>query len=316
MQFRTAPGLYLLGAGASAGTAPLGRAFWTAPPLDFLRNLGGLSVAEPTHSPLTKGIVNNSSNITPFEVFPDREIRFGYDNLLFLEIIKRIPNFYTRLLLKNRLAKANFINRKSDSYSVFRLFSPSFIANYNHDGLASRLCGRRHRVLDMHGTIEREFGSPKIEDLIESVRDEHLPDLSDDILMGVPETWADQNLALRLLEISRTVPAFIAIIGYSFARNRDAHDDHVSLACFQSRFRGFQGNVYVIDPEPEYLRNLLSDSLKSNNIFPVRAYWNVLSHAIFESSRATGKSKSLNFIHEELLDSHGSGISFPIDRKW
>jgi len=33
-QFRSYPGLYVVGAGTSAGTAPLGRSFWTASSLD------------------------------------------------------------------------------------------------------------------------------------------------------------------------------------------------------------------------------------------------------------------------------------------
>jgi hypothetical protein len=313
--FRTDSGLYLLGAGTSAGVAPLGRAFWTAPPLDFLRNLTGFSPNKPAHSALACEIIKNSSSISLSEIFPDREIRPGSVDFPYEEILKRIPNYYVRLFLKNRLAKANFLNRQSDSYRVFLLFSKSLIANYNHDGLAARFCGSHHRVLDMHGTIGREYGSPQVEAFIEKVREHHLPDLPDGILMGVPESWNDRSLAIRLLEIGRFSPEFIAIIGYCFARNGDVHDDLVSLAYFQCKFRGFSRCVYVIDPEPNYLRNMLSERLKSKNVFAIRARWNVLAHAFTRSLRTSCKGKSLNFLHEYLLDTYGSNVAFPVARE-
>jgi hypothetical protein len=314
-QFRTDSGLYLLGAGTSAGTAPLGRAFWTAPSLDFLRNIGGFSAEKPIHSPLTSGIIKNSSGIFLSEIFPNRALRPGNDDLLYREILRRMPNYYARLLLKHLLAKANFYDQQTHSYRILRFFAASLIANYNHDGLAAKFCGRCHRVLDMHGTIERGYGSPQVGTFLDEVREYHLPDLSDGILMGVPELWSDQRLSVKLLEIGRFVPTFIAIIGYSFARNGEAHDDHVSLAYLQHRFRGFQGSVYVIDPEPDYLRDMLSECLKSKNIFAVRARWNVLAHAMTKSLHNPCERKSLNYLHEHLLDTYGGGVAFPLARE-
>jgi hypothetical protein len=312
---RTESGLCILGAGTSAGVAPFGRSFWTAAPLDFLRNLSGFSAQIPIHSELTQQIIKNSRDIKISEIFPYREIRAGTDDFPYREILQRLPNYYARLLLKHRLAKNNFVALRSDNYAVFEFFRPSLIANYNHDGLASRLCGRRHRVLDMHGSVGREFGSPQVEAIIERIREHHLPEASDGILMGILESpCRDPGLVLRLLEIGRFRPAFIAIIGYSFARNAEGHDDHVSLEYFEHRFSDFRGQVYVIDPQPDYLREMLSERLKLRGIIGVRARWNVLAHSFMKSLHAPCgyERQSINYVYESLLDTHGGDIAFPL----
>src|SRR5215468_6132656 len=123
--FRTSSGLYLLGAGASAGLAPLGRAFWTAAPLDFLRKLTGFSPSIPAHSELTRAILRNSGDISLSEIFPDREIRPGTADFQYIDILQRIPSNYSRLLLKHLLSTANFSDAPPDSYCIFQLFGPS-----------------------------------------------------------------------------------------------------------------------------------------------------------------------------------------------
>ena len=54
--FLSRRGLYILGAGASAELAPLGVSFWTASPIDYLRNVSSFPVAVPQRSELTPGI--------------------------------------------------------------------------------------------------------------------------------------------------------------------------------------------------------------------------------------------------------------------
>jgi hypothetical protein len=70
----------------------------------------------------------------------------------------------------------------------------------------------------------------------------------------------------------------------------------------------------VIDPEPDYLRDMLSERLKLRGIIGVRARWNVLAHAFMKSLRAPcgcGR-RSINYVYESLLDIHGGGIAFPL----
>jgi len=197
-QFRSYPGLYVLGAGTSAGTAPFGRAFWTTSSLNFLRNLRGFSASIPVHSPLTRRIIDGSSDLSLSEIFPGREFRFEDEKSLYLEILERLPNYFARTYLKHVLAKANFSGRQSDSYRIFRCFRSSLIANYNHDGLAARLAGAGHRVVEMHGGVERGYGSPEMAKFLEQAREYHFGDVEDGLLMGVPESYLDLKLARNL----------------------------------------------------------------------------------------------------------------------
>ncbi|MGO9995804.1 MAG: hypothetical protein ACLPTF_25280 [Steroidobacteraceae bacterium] len=313
-QFRSYPGLYVLGAGTSAGTAPLGRAFWTASSLDFLRNLGGFSVSIPVHSELTRRIIDGSSNLSLSEIFPGRAFRFEDEKSFYLEILERLPDYFARTYLKHLLAKANFSRQQSDSYRIFHCFRPSLIANYNHDGLATRLAAAGHRVVEMHGSVERGYGSPEMAKFLEQVREYHLTDVEDGLVMGVPESYLDLKLARNLQIIGAFSPAFIAIIGYSFARYKDGHDDQVSLDYFKMRFQGFPGNIYIVDPAPECLQETLADAIRSRNVFPIRAYWNVLAHVFMGMVHEPISRKSLSYLHQRILDRYGGGISLPLAR--
>jgi hypothetical protein len=62
--FRARPGLYILGAGASAGEAPFGENFMLGPALDYIPR--GFPVDIPTHSELSQ-----KSSPLPM-VFPQR----------------------------------------------------------------------------------------------------------------------------------------------------------------------------------------------------------------------------------------------------
>jgi hypothetical protein len=313
-QFRSSSGLYILGAGTSAGVAPLGRAFWTASSIDFLRNLGGFSASIPMHSELTRRIIEGSSELSPAEILPGREFRFEDDKSLYLEILERMPNYFARTHLKHILARANFLGKPTDSYRIFEFFRPSLIANYNHDGLAARLRQTGHRVVEMHGSVERGYGSPQMAKFLEQAREYHLDDQEDSLVMGVPESFLDLKLAQNLKIVGRCAPTFVAIIGYSFARCNGGHDDHVSLEYFNQRFRGFLGNIYIIDLAPEYLQETLADSIRSKNVFAIRAHWNILAHAFMQIVNQVVLRRSLNYLHEEMLDRYGGNVSFPIDR--
>jgi hypothetical protein len=132
--------------------------------------------------------------------------------------------------------------------------------------------------------------------------------------MGVPESFLDSKLAKNLQMVGKFFPSFVAIIGYSFARSNDGHDDYVSLEYFKQRFRGFPGNIYIIDLAPEYLQETLADSVRSKNVFPIRAHWNVLAHAFMRMVNEPALRKSLNYLHEQILDRYGGNIAFPLGR--
>jgi hypothetical protein len=314
-QFRSHSGLYVVGAGASAGLAPLGPDFWTLTPINFLQNLGGVSVDIPAHSGLVGRMLESRSDLGLQRVFPDREVRPGSSSdFPMLKLLDRIPNYYARTHLKSLLAKPAFEDRQCDNYRVFRYFASSILANYNHDGLAEIFCGSHHRVVDMHGTIHPVYGSPEMMDHIDSARKYHLPDTLDDILMGEPEEWDSPDLARKLNYIvTHSKPTFIAVIGYTFAnRKASDFDDWVSLCRLSERFRRFPGNVYVIAPDPYEIQAMLSDRLQTRTVFGVRSRWNLLAHAFMTFLTNCRERSSINKIHEQLLDVFGGGAVFPV----
>lgn len=233
-------------------------------------------------------------------------------DFLWFDKVQRLPNYYARLFMKHELAKPRFRQPPIDNYRVFRFFYPSLILNYNHDGLARDVCGGIDRVVDAHGTIQRGYGAREIGELMMAAREYDLQVTPDDILMCVPESYTDLQLAGRLLAVAQFSPRFIAIIGYSFGqRPEGSFDDYISLDFFREAFRGFLGNVYVISPNPDDLREMLADGVKSKNVVSVPTYWNVLAHAFMGALRDPNGPRSLNYVCEKILDTYGSRIVFP-----
>jgi hypothetical protein len=312
-QFRSHSGLYIVGAGASAGLAPLGAEFWASTPISFLRNFRGVSVDIPSHSGLVGRMLEYWSDWDLQRVFPDRELRHGSDFPMW-EFLERMPNHYARTHLKSLLARAVYDNRRCDNYQVFRYFASSVLANYNHDGLARRFCEPRHRVLDMHGMVHPGYGSPEMMDFIDVASEYHLVDAPDGILMGEPEEWDSPALERKLDIVVQSDPTFIAVIGYTFAKNPkvSAFDDWVSLYRLSERFRQFRGNVYVIAPDPYEMQAMLSDRWQIRTVFGISARWNLLAHAFMRVFATRWERRSLNYIHEQLLDVFGGGAVFPL----
>jgi hypothetical protein len=145
-----------------------------------------------------------------------------------------------------------------------------------------------------------------------AVREFDLPVSPDGILLCVPESPLDIQLVRRLLPIRMFSPHFIAIIGYSFGRNGETYDDSVSLDCFQHAFRGFQGNIYVVNPDPDDLRDMLAETFRPKSVFGIRAYWNLLAHAFMETLSDPNGLRPLNYVYEQMLDMFGSDVAFPL----
>ena len=244
-------------------------------------------------------------------LFPGRAIRPGTPEFPYKEILRRQPDFFTRLHLKRALAEFRFSHRRSESYLAFQLFHPSVILNYNLDGLASDLCDRRHRVIAAHHTVAHRYGSPEVAEVLTSVRDFNRPVPSDDILLCAQSSYTDFQLQRRLSEAMRSTPHFVALIGYSFGRNGSAYDDHVSWDFFCRTFHKFPGNIYVIEPKPDGLQAHIAEATKSKNVFGVRAYWNILAHTFMEASGDRPGRRSLHYACEQLLDTFGDRVIFP-----
>jgi hypothetical protein len=226
-----------------------------------------------------------------------------------------MPDAFVREYLKNSLGRFRSSARRTDSYHVFRFFQPSLIANYNHDGLAAKYCRPRHRVIDMHGTVGHHYGSPEMEHWLDVLREYDLSLPPDDLIMVEREPSENPilraRLEARLCEAGKFSPAFVCIIGYTFARTDAGHDDWVSLDFILHRFRRFRGAVYVLDRSPGELHELLASAFAEAHVVGVACLWNVLAHAFTEEMLNRTHWPSLNDTYREILDRFGAYEIFP-----
>ncbi len=314
-RLRKRMGLFVIGAGASAGSSPVGRDFWRRSPLDYLRDLRSFPAVITPREPLTQRMIDHSG-IDVGDIFSGREFRPGFDEYLIREILKRLPDAFAREQLKHVLARTKYLAQTegavTDSYRVFQAFWPSIIADYNHDGLAREFCGAQHAITEMHGAIHPLYGSPESGARISALREFDLVLPHDDLIMGLPESWTDVRLYRRLSWVLNRAPQHVAIIGYSFAQMGNRYDDAVTLTCFIHRFKHYPGAIFVIGPDPGQLCEMLADALKIKTVYPIKRYWNVLAHAYLVSQQEPGKFRSLDHAHGFLYDQHGSGLAFPL----
>ena len=219
--FRSRSGLYILGAGASAGIAPFGASFLRKPAVDYA--LGGSFPADiPQQSEFTRrsiaALLGMNAEDRRALLFGGRELRPGTPDFPYKEKLRRQPDFFTRLHLMHHLAKPRYWHQQCDNYLAFRFFHRAVILNYNLDGLATDMCNAFHKVIAAHGTIEQGYGSPHMAEYLMAVREFNLPVPPDDRLLCIPESVADFSLQRRLFEAMRTRPNFVAVIGYSFGK--------------------------------------------------------------------------------------------------
>jgi hypothetical protein len=151
--------------------------------------------------------------------------------------------------------------------------------------------------------------------LIEGAREFDIELSPDGLVLCEMETPDDMRLAASLRRMDRSTPSFVAIIGYTFGRSNNGHDDWISFAAFERKFKDFDGDIYIIEPQPEPLCEMLADRLKSNRVIGVRAYWNVLSHVCLLAVRGEIGKRSINWVCEDILDRYGSHVIFPVGRE-
>lgn len=118
-----------------------------------------------------------------------------------------------------------------------------------------------------------------------------------------PESYFDGDLERQLLPMVRFKPQFIAIIGYSYAWTGQRHNDAVSLDCFIDHYRDFPGLVFVVEPHPERLQEILAERLHAARVVPLPARWNLLAHAFLESLAGRLHGRTLNDYCSALFDS-------------
>lgn len=313
LRLLTGRGLYFLGAGASAGEAPFGAGLLPEVGIDYLRHACSFSTVTRQHPPLSELVLEARPGITALDVH-GRELRPGTEDFT-QDRLRLMPPNFPRSLLMHQFAVPRYRGRASRNYLPFRFFPPSLIMNYNHDGLASRLVGPNHAVIPVHGYVESWIGSPDALAFIRTTGIEYdLAIAPDRLLMLERESFCDLDLARRLMPMAQFKPEFVAIIGYSFAWTGQRHNDVVSLDCFVDHYRDFQGPVFVVDPQPDRLQEILAERLHHAQVRSVCTRWNLLSHAFLEAMVRRLRGRTLNDYCEELFDAGHGWSAFPLDR--
>jgi hypothetical protein len=307
--------LFLLGAGASAGIVPFGLKFIAAPSIDFVDSWTSLSVSRTEQDLLTcRSIAAAVPSLMA------RRGERGFDVGSKMEVLAHMPNGVPALHITHVLGKARLKQIEEDlrylNYGIFQFFPPTVLLNYNLDGIAGDICGARHWVVPVHGTVKTHMGAPGIADLMSAVRDGFEVEF-DDLLLCVPEPRFGEpghaELVTRLSPMWDFEPDFLAICGYSFASLDPSsglhHDDHESLRLFVDRFQRYDGTVYILNPDRS-IAEMIEDRLKSRNVIWIPEKWNVLSAAMVDRIISGASSEPLRDAYSRLIDRTGDSFAF------
>lgn len=309
-RLRRQPALYMLGAGASAPIVPFSPALMQRAAWDYV-HLGAFPVVRAPRTQLTDRVKAEAKGVN---FYPNREVRPGTPEVPTGEILLRLSHGGASASLMYYLSQSRFEERRVTNYTVLRAFYPSLIMNYNLDGLSADICGAHHRVVNVHGTIESWYGGPSGAKIMRLAQEYGIEIAHDGLVLCGPESFTSVPLRKKLEVMLRSNPAFVMFIGYSFGKNDTSYDDHVTLERFIARFRGVPIDVYVLDPHPSDLTEMLRERLGSNRVHALPVYWNLLAEAFTQVLLGQLCSESLDHFHGRLLDDHGPGIVFPRDQ--
>lgn len=317
--FRRSKGLFLLGAGASAGIVPFDRKFTASPAIDFHDNLTSLSA-----SPTKKDLLTARAVGAAAPMLMARRGLPGFDPGMAKAILARVPSAYVNFHVVHTLGGARLKQRLGNlryrNYAVFDFFPSTALLNYNLDGIATDICGAHHRVVPVHGTVGAHLGSKETGKLVARLRESDIDFRFEDLLLCVAEPHFGQpghaGLVDRLRPMWGFDPDFVAICGYSFASQDPTsglvHDDHESLRLFVERFKDFAGPIFVLNPSAATME-MLEDRLKSRQVISVPFYWNVVTAAMIERL-VERNMEPLHDIYSRILDDNGWDSAIPL--KW
>ncbi|GAB9109835.1 hypothetical protein [Bradyrhizobium diazoefficiens] len=291
-----------------------------APPLEFLANWTSLSTSRTKHDLLTRRAIEAA--------MPSLLARRGdprFDIGMAKAVLAHMPNGLSTWHLVHELGKARLKQLRGDlryrNYGIFEFFPPTVLLNYNLDGIAGDICGSRHLVVPVHGTVKAHLGQTDVADLLVRMRDFGSEVGFDDLLLCVPEpTFGEpghQELVRRLSPTWSFEPDFIAICGYSFASLDPSsglrHDDHESLRLFVERFRNYAGPIYVLNPDRSIME-MIEHRLKSRNVIWIGEKWNLLSAAMIDRIVGGSRAEPLKDACSRLNDDTGGTVALPSPR--
>jgi len=291
----------------STPVVPLAPALMRRAALDYVQ-LGSFPAEVPPRTLLTNRIEKAAEGL---DYHSGRAIRPGTDDCS-AEILRRLSHGGAFASLMRYISEQRFVGRRPINFTVLRAFWPSPIMNYNLDGLATDASGAHHRIVDVHGSIEGEYGGPSGAAIMRIAQEYGIEISREDLVLCNPESDTDDRLCRKLKVMQRCNPAFVMIVGYSFAKNETGHDDQVSLETFVSKFQGFPLDVYVLDPRPFDLAGTLRDRLRTKRVYAVPVYWNFVAAAFLEVLSGRLGIECLEYFYHLLLDSHGPNVVLPL----
>lgn len=299
-RLRKEAALYLFGAGASAPVVPLAPELLLATANSYW-DLGSFPVEPTPPTILTERVLAQAHSHN----FLDRETRPGTDRLPYMEMLTRLGHGGALAQYIHFLAIQRSMRRRIQNYLVLRSFQRSLLLTWNLDGLAKDTCGDWHRVIEAHGGVPREYGSPASAKWVRVIQEYRL-EVADHGLHPIgPETLHNPSLQHTLLAIQQCTPAFILIVGYSFGLFEGRYDDQLALTTFVNRFRDVPIDVYICDPQPQALAEMLRAELRSNRILTFPVYWNALAWVFTEAMVGNIDLNQLHYFHELVLDARG-----------
>lgn len=299
-RLRKESALYLFGAGASAPVVPLAPSLLLETASSYVR-LGSIPVETAPRTELTERVLAQSYGYN----FSDRQMRPGTDQPPYMEILARLGHGGALAQYMHLLAIPRYAEWRIPNYIVLRLFQRSLLITWNLDGLAKDTCCDWHRVIEAHGGVPAGYGSAVGGEWARATQ-EHRFEVADQGLHPIGlERLDDLNLQHALLAIQQCAPAFILIVGYSFGLFEGYCDDYLSIATIVNRFRDVPIDVFICDPQPQVLAEMLRAELRSDRIHVFPVYWNVLAWAFIQAIFGKIDLNKLHDFHESLLDARG-----------
>ncbi len=283
----TQRGLYILGAGASSPLVPLASMF--GPEVGRLY-LSGSSF--PVNAP-PRNILSNKIIRDALSKQEPRTVES--------ELLAGMSTGYALDASRYLLARPAALNLHPDNYAVFSLFPASIIWNFNHDGLAERMCAPRHKIFNEHGVVHSAYGGDFGRESMKYAQEYDAAAKDAREVMFEPEPEAFYDRSIPDLDTCR----FVAVIGYSFARTNNGFDDAASLYRLCEALRASPRPVVIIDPSPELTVELVREWIKSNRVYSYSLYWNVYARALSRAMMTPGEKRSIDAAYGFELDSVG-----------
>jgi hypothetical protein len=302
-RLRRESGLYLFGAGASAPIVPMAPSLLLSTAASYVR-LGGFPTETAPQTVLTERIQEQARG----HDFWGRPLRPGTDDFPTMEVLARLGHGGALAHYMHRLAGPRFARRRIPNYTVLRLFRRSVMLTWNMDGLAADTCGDCHHIVETHGSVPAEYGSAAGAE-VARVTQEYSLELNGHGLHPIgPERIDDAELQGKLLAMQQSKPAFVLIVGYSFGLFEGRCDDQLALATFVNRFRDVPIDVFVCDPRPRDLAEMLRAELRSNRVHAFPVFWNVLAWVFTQVMAGKIDAAQLDYFHEFTLHDRGPGF--------